>query len=188
VSAASDVYISVDVETAGPNPSQYSLLSIGACLVADPQRAFYVELQPVNENFTPEALAISGLSLERLAEQGLPPAEAMARFEAWLQAEVPPGHRPVFVAFNAPFDWMFVNDYFHRFLGRNPFGHDALDIKAFYMGLTGTCWSHTTMRYIAPPYLGDRPLTHHALRDARDQAELFRRMLAEAVDRAGGSG
>ena len=109
--ASLEAYVSVDVETAGPNPSQYSLLSIGACLVADPQRTFYVELQPVNGNFTPEALAVSGLSLEELAERGLPPAEAMARFETWLEAQAPSGRQPIFVAFNAPFDWMFVNDY-----------------------------------------------------------------------------
>jgi DNA polymerase III epsilon subunit-like protein len=171
-----EAYVSVDVEAAGPNPSQYSLLSIGACLVADPQRTFYVELQPVNDNFTPQALTVSGLSLEELAERGLPPAEAMARFETWLVAEVP-NQRPIFVAFNAPFDWMFVNDYFHRFLGRNPFGHDALDLKAFYMGMTGVRWSETTMRYVAARYLDNRPLTHHALRDAQDQADLFRKML-----------
>jgi ribonuclease T len=176
-----EAYVSVDVETAGPNPSQYALLSIGACLVADPQRTFYVELQPVNGNFTSEALAVSGLSLEELAERGLPPAEALARFEAWLEAEIPSNQQPIFVAFNAPFDWMFVNDYFHRFLGRNPFGHAALDLKAFYMGLTGVHWSETTMRYVAARYLSNRQLTHHALRDAQDQAELFRKMLAEAA-------
>ena len=179
--ASLEAYVSVDVEAAGPNPSQYSLLSIGACLVADPQRTFYVELQPVNGNFTPEALAVSRLSLEELAERGLPPAEAMTRFEAWLAAGVPPDRQPIFVAFNAPFDWMFVNDYFHRFLGRNPFGHAALDLKAFYMGLTGVHWLETTMRYIAPHYLSDRQLTHHALCDAQDQAELFCKMLAEAA-------
>ena len=54
-----EAHISVDVETAGPNPSQYSLLSIGACMVCDPQRTFYVELQPVNDNFLPSALTIS---------------------------------------------------------------------------------------------------------------------------------
>jgi len=174
-------YVSVDVETAGPNPSHYSLLSIGACLVADPQRTFYVELRPVNDDATPDALAVSGLSLEQLAEHGLPPAEAMARFEAWLAAEVPPDQPPILVAFNAPFDWMFVNDYFHRFLGRNPFGHTALDLKAFYMGLTGADWPETTMRYVAARYLGGRQLTHHALCDAQDQAELFQKMLAEAA-------
>lgn len=178
-----EAFVSVDVETAGPNPSQYSLLSIGACLVLDPQRGFYVELQPVNDAATPEALAISGLSLEQLAQRGLPPAEALARFEAWLAAEIPPGQQPVFVGFNAPFDWMFVNDYFHRFLGRNPFGHAALDLKAFYMGLTGVPWSETAMRHIAARYLSGRQLSHNALRDAQDQAELFRRMLAEIAQR-----
>ena len=176
-----EAYVSVDVETAGPNPSQYSLLSIGACLVADPQRVFYVELQPVNGDATPDALAVSGLSLEQLAEHGLPPAEAMARFEAWLAAEVPADQQPILVAFNAPFDWMFVNDYFHRFLGRNPFGYTALDLKAFYMGLTGVHWSETSMRYVAARYLSGRQLTHNALRDAQDQAELFQKMLAEAA-------
>jgi DNA polymerase III epsilon subunit-like protein len=180
---AVEAYVSVDVETAGPNPSQYSLLSIGACMVADPRRTFYVELQPVNSDATPEALRVSQLSLAELAERGLPPAEAMARFEAWLGAQVPPIRRPVFVAFNAPFDWMFVNDYFHRFLGRNPFGHTALDLKALYMGLTGVCWSQTTMRHVSARYLGSRPLTHHALQDALDQARAFRRMLDDAVTR-----
>ena len=179
--ASLEAYVSVDVETAGPNPSQYSLLSIGACLVADIRRTFYVELQPLNRNFTPEALAVSRLSLEELADRGLPPAKAMARFEAWLAAEVRPDRQPVFVAFNAPFDWMFVSDYFHRFLGHNPFGHAALDLKAFYMGLTGVRWSEMTMRYVAARYLNDRKLTHHALRDAQDQAELFQKMLAEAA-------
>jgi DNA polymerase III epsilon subunit-like protein len=178
-----EAYVSVDVETSGPNPSRYSLLSIGACLVADIQRTFYVELRPVSHNFTPEALAVSGLSLEELAERGLPPAEAMARFEAWLAAEVSPHLQPIFVAFNAPFDWMFVNDYFHRFLGRNPFGHAALDLKAFYMGLSGAHWSETTMSYVAARYLGNRQLTHHALCDAQDQAVLFQKMLAEAATR-----
>jgi hypothetical protein len=39
--AALEAYVSVDVETAGPYPGQYSMLSIGACLVADRQRTFY---------------------------------------------------------------------------------------------------------------------------------------------------
>ena len=178
--ASREAFVSVDVETAGPNPAQYSLLSIGACLVADPQRTFYVELRPLNDNATPDALAISGLSLADLAEHGLPPAEAMARFQAWLADQIPPDQRPVFVAFNAPFDWMFVNDYFHRFLGHNPFGHSALDVKSFYMGLSGASWSETAMRHVSARYLEGRQLTHNALADAQDQAEIFKAMLAEA--------
>ncbi len=178
-----EVYVSVDVETAGPNPADYALLTIGACLIDDPAQVFTIELQPVTMRSTPQALAVTGLSLERLSREGLPPAEAMRRFEAWLQRVVPPGHQPVFVGFNAAFDWMFVADYFHRFLGRNPFGHTALDIKAFYMGLAGVAWSETTKAALAARYPDHPALTHNALQDAVDQAALFRRLLHEAARR-----
>jgi DNA polymerase III epsilon subunit-like protein len=178
-----ETYISVDVETSGPNPSGYSLLSIGACTIFEPQSTFYVELQPVNDNAILEAVMVSRLSMSKLKERGLPPQEAMARFEAWVEEVTPQGGQPVFVAFNAPFDWMFVADYFHRYLERNPFGFKALDIKAFYMGLTGVTWEETAMRYVQQRYMDDRNLTHHALRDALDQAEIFRGMLEEAQKR-----
>lgn len=178
-----ETYISVDVETAGPNPANYSLLSIGACSVFEPLETFYVELQPVHEAFSPEALQISGLSMDGLREHGIPPQKAMRRFADWTQKVTPPEDRAVFVAFNAPFDWMFVNEYFHRYLGHNPFGHSALDMKAFYMGLRGVSWSETGMDAVSEYLLGKRVLSHHALQDARDQAELFRKMLEEAKRR-----
>ena len=103
----------------------------------------------------------------------------MAKFETWLKLVTPEGSVPLFLAFNAPFDWMFVCDYFHRFLGRNPFGHAALDIKAFAMGATSVSWSETSISQMALSYLGNRELTHHALRDALDQAEIFSKLLAE---------
>ena len=175
-----EIFISVDIEAAGPYATRYSLLTIGACIVDAPEDAFYIELKPLSPDATPEALAVTGLSMAELTANGVEPAEAMLRFEQWTLSHVATGQRPVFVAFNASFDWMFVNEYFHRFLGRNPFGHSALDMKALYMGLSGASWSETSMRYVSARYLEDRQLTHHALNDARDQAELFRRMLDEA--------
>ena len=130
---ANETYFSVDIETAGPNPGQYSLLAIGACTLGPRPSTFYIEVQPVNKQITPEAYAVHHLDMKRLSERGLPPASAMASFEEWVLAETPEGSRPVFLAFNAPFDWMFIADYFHRYLNRNPFGFSALDIKAFYM-------------------------------------------------------
>ncbi len=178
-----EIYISVDIETSGPNPSDYDLLSIGACLVHDLDRGFYVELQPVTGRAVPEALAISGLSMDALAKNGVPPVEAMARFESWVTEVAPVSCHPIFVALNAPFDWMFVNDYFHRTLGRDPFGHSALDIKAFYMGMTGVPWAQTSMEVLAARYLEGRELAHNALQDARDQGELFAAILQEAQSR-----
>ncbi len=179
-----EAYVSVDVETAGPNPGQYSLLTIGACILQERPITFYIELKPVNDKMTAEAYAIHHLDIKRLSERGVPPAKALEKFEDWLKTEVPDGQKPVFLSFNAAFDWMFVNDYFHRYLGRNPFGHSALDIKSFFMGLTGVTWEETSMRIIGPRYLRDEQLTHHALRDALDQAEIFQKMLSEARGRA----
>lgn len=178
-----EVLVSVDVETAGPSPSRYSLLSIGACLVDDPARTFYVELKPVTADFEQTALDVSGLSMEALTAGGTAPAAAMLSFEQWLAREVPPGSLPVFTAFNVGFDWMFVHDYFHRYVGRNPFGHSALDIKAYYMGMAGSSWAGTSMRHLAPRYLGDRQLSHNALDDAVQQAKLFRAIRADGLSR-----
>jgi DNA polymerase III epsilon subunit-like protein len=175
-----DFFISVDIETAGPNPSQYSMLTIGACTISDPISSFYVELQPINDKITSQSYAIHHLDIHRLAERGHPPIEAMEEFEAWIEDETPEGAHPVFVAFNAAFDWMFVNDYFHRYLGRNPFGHAALDVKSLYMGLSGVPWTQTSMKYISSLYLNNREITHHALRDAIDQAEIFQKIIKEA--------
>jgi DNA polymerase III epsilon subunit-like protein len=174
-----ECFISVDIETSGPVPSKYAMLSIGACLVQDPEQTFYVELKPEHTASTGEALAVTGLSIDTLLARGERPERAMAMFEDWILTEVPGGHRPVFTAFNAAFDWMFVADYFERFLGRNPFGHSALDIKAFAMGAGNTSWAATSMDVLAARHLGGRSLTHNALADAVDQAELFRHLLDE---------
>ena len=72
---------------------------------------------------------------------------------------------------------MFINDYFHRYLGKNPFGHSALDIKAYFMGQTGVNWEQTSMQHISSHFLEEVHLTHNALRDAQDQAEVFQKIL-----------
>jgi ribonuclease T len=178
-----ECFVSVDVETGGATPADYALLSIGACLVDDPETTFYVELQPEDKRTTPEALAVSKLSVDVLKTMGEPPAEAMQRFADWVADAVPAGRLPVFVGFNAVFDWMFVADYFERYLGRNPFGYTAVDIKSFAMGRLGSTWAGTSMKVLAPKYLSGRPLAHHALSDAQDQAALFRALYAEPAHR-----
>ena len=173
-----DIFICVDVETAGPVPAQYAMLSIGACLVYDTANSFYIEIKPDKPEVDPEALTISGLNMDELRITGVEPAAAMRTFADWIAGVAPaPPSRPLLVAFNAPFDWMFINDYFHRYMGKNPFGHSALDIKAYFMGQMGVNWADTSMQRISSFFLEERRLTHNALRDARDQAEIFLKIL-----------
>ncbi len=178
--APSETFISVDVEASGPYPERYSLLSIGACLVDNPDEGFYIELKPAKSQVLESALRVSQLSIERLSKEGIPPALAMQEFRDWLRKAVPSGQRPIMVAFNTPYDWAFVNHYFLEYLGDNPFGHSAIDIKAFYMGLVGCPWEETSMLYLSPRFLKGQQLPHDALADARLQADLFRKLLAQA--------
>jgi len=100
----------------------------------------------------------------------------MASLSDWL-LDVAADQIPVFVGLNAPFDWSFVNYYFHRYLGMNPFGFTALDIKALYMGRFGTTWLDTKSSAISKA-LGVEPTgDHDPLHDALYQAELCRAIL-----------
>jgi ribonuclease T len=179
-----ETWISVDVETSGPTPAAGSLLAIGACLVERPEEGIELLLRPDPAlPWSDGAEAVHGLGRERLARDGLPPGEAMEQLAAWLERVVPAGSRPILVAFNAPFDWMFVADAAWRHLGRNPFGMSALDIKALYLGrhLEGVRrWGETSSDQVRARYPVDLPHTHGALDDAREQAAICRRILAEA--------
>jgi DNA polymerase III epsilon subunit-like protein len=173
-----EIYFSVDIEASGPIPGEYSMLSLGACRVDFPEKTFYSELQPISDRFVPAALEVSKLKLKELADTGQRPEEAMRLFRKWVSEEARTD-KAVFVGFNAGFDWAFVNWYFHIFLGENPFGVSALDIKAYYMGLTGCSWEETKSSKL-PELLNPRRAEghrHNALADAVHQAEIFRRML-----------
>lgn len=169
-----EIFISVDVETSGPIPGEYSLLSIGACSAFDPDNGFTVKVKPINDKFDAKALAVTGLSMKELSQRGLDPAAAMSAFSDWLATLVGSDETLVFVGFNAPFDWSFVNYYFHRFAGENPFGFTALDIKALYMGAIGCSWRDTRSSRMAENLKPTLVGTHDALQDARYQAEIFR--------------
>lgn len=174
-----EVYISVDIEAAGPVPSVFSMLSLGAVAVDDPKRTFYVELKPVNDKFVPDAMKVVSKSLQDFAKSGSDAKAAMTAFRDWL-VSVAKAAKPVFVGFNATFDWAFVNYYFHQYLGENPFGFGGIDIKSYYMGMTGCAWEDTRSSRIGSELKGPSPHTHNALDDAVEQAEMFKRMREKA--------
>jgi DNA polymerase III epsilon subunit-like protein len=151
------------------------MLSLGACVVDRPGATFYREFKPTSEKVIPEALAVSGLKISELNLRGIDPKQGMDEFRHWVESESK-DTKPVFVAFNAPFDWSFVNYYFHTLLGSNPFGFSALDIKAFFMGLMGSSWDDTRSSRISEILNIETEIKHNALKDALAQAKLFEKM------------
>ncbi len=173
-----ECYISVDIETTGPVPSLYSMYELGACLVRDDATTFSEELTLVTDAYVTDYLTACGRTIGELRRRGSDPAAVMRRFAAWIES-VSVGQTPVFVGLNAAFDWMFVSWYFESFVGKNPFGHNGcLDIKAYYAGMTHCQWADAKRRRIADRFRSPRPHTHAALDDAREQAEMFRKMVS----------
>ena len=123
---------SVDVESDAQSPAVGSMVSFGAVKVSDPTVTFYGKVKPISLDFSPEALAISGFSREE--HEGFDdPMEVMQAFNVWL-GENSDG-RPIFISDNPAFDWQWINFYFHRYIGDNPFGFSARRIGDLYCGL-----------------------------------------------------
>jgi hypothetical protein len=180
-----DVYFSADVETDGPIPGPFSILSFAIVYAGryDGKRferpssydqALYKELRPISDQFEEEALRISGLDRHRLSREGEPPEHAMTETSAWVRGVAGSG-RPILVAYPLGFDWMWLYWYFVRYSASgSPFNYSAaFDIKTA-VAVKGRLPIARAGRTRIDPHL--RPLhqhTHHALDDAIAQAEIF---------------
>jgi DNA polymerase III epsilon subunit-like protein len=183
-----DLFFSVDVETDGPIPGPYSMLSIGLVtagrfdgrrfesLIKQPD-TFYREVRPISELFVPAALEVSGLDRERLSKEGAEPRDAMTDARKWVLDRAG-DDRPVLTGFPLMFDWLFSYWYFERFAeGGSPFDHSAgLDMKTMYQQKAAVTTSDASLRALPDALQTTRAHTHNALDDALRQAEIFVRL------------
>ncbi len=180
-----DLFISADVETDGPIPGEYSMLSFALTLAGSfdgsrferfeprPENALYLELKPISARFQPEALAVNGLDRAELQNSGAEPAEAMRAASAWVRGRAGPA-RPVLVAYPVAFDWSFLYWYFIHFTGDSPFGFSScLDIRTLYQSRALTTFDHASQTAMPSWLRPRREHTHHAIDDAWEQGELF---------------
>lgn len=174
-----EIYVAVDVEADGPIPGPYSMLSLGMAAVGH-DLTFYTEIKPISDEYSPEALAVSGLDRDRLIREAPSAEEAMTVAAAWVNGLRKVG-RPVFLAAPAVWDGMFVHWYFTRFTGKSPFGAtgSGVDLRSYWMGLTGCEWVQTRKTNIIKAVgLYGIPHTHHAGEDAEELARVFGAVLS----------
>lgn len=176
-----EIYVSTDIESDGPIPGSYSMLSFASA-------AFNAEK---------EMLGTYSANLETLPsakqdpatmrwwtkfpqawascrENCLSPKQAMLDYQAWLKNL--PG-KPVFVAYPAAFDFMFIYWYLIEFTGHSPFSHSALDIKTFAMAMLNKPYRKSNKTNMPKDWFDDLPHSHVALDDAIEQGHLFCNML-----------
>lgn len=180
-----DIYFSADVETDGPIPGPYSMLSFalveagrydGVTFQRAPASAasFYAELRPISDDFEPEALAVNGLDRERLMQAGEDPVDAMTRASEWVSRQSH-GGSPILVAYPLSFDWTWLYWYFVRFSAAgSPFKHSrCFDLKTAFATKAGLPIAGSGRDKLPVALRSHRVHSHHALDDAREQAEIF---------------
>jgi hypothetical protein len=181
-----EIYVSTDVETDGPIPGPHSMLgfasaaygsdkSLVGTFAANLETLPGAQAQAATMSWWrqhPDVWAATRTDLQD-------PADAMRRYAAWVKQL--PG-RPVFVAYPAGFDFLFVYWYLIRFTGESPFSFSALDIKTYAMALLKTEYRQATKRNMPRRWFDPLPHSHRALDDALEQGALFCNMLAENSD------
>jgi hypothetical protein len=180
-----DVYFSADVETDGPIPGPYSILSFALVYAGRfdgthferPQNlglSFYRELKPISDSFEAEALLVNGLNREQLMKTGQAPTRVMSEANQWVRNIAGSG-KPVLVAYPLSFDWSWLYWYFVRFSDSgSPFGYSrCFDIKTA-VAVKANLPIAQAGRAQLPQWLrADRKHSHNALDDATEQAEIF---------------
>lgn len=180
-----DAYFSADVETDGPIPGPFSMLSFALVYAGSfdgkgfrrPQNydlRVYCELRPISDDFELEALRINGLDRSRLCLEGETPENAMTAACRWVKS-VAGLAQPVLVAYPLSFDWSWLYWYFIRFSKEgSPFEYSrCFDVKTALAVKAGIPVSEAGRSRIDPALRSRQQHTHHAVDDAISQAEIF---------------
>lgn len=180
---AEEIYVSTDVETDGPIPGPHSMLSFASAAYKSDKTllgTFSANLQTLPDasgdaktmEFWKENKSAYDATRTNLEE----PSVALKKYVNWIEAL--PG-KPVFVAYPAGFDFMFVYWYLIKFAGKSPFSFSALDVKSYAMAMLKTEYRESSKRNMPKHWFPPAPHTHVALDDAIEQGLLFCNMLAE---------
>lgn len=199
--AKPEVYISIDIETDGPVPELYSMLSIGAVPYyrSAPGEdyvegtSFYGTMFPlpdaIQHHDTMEWWKTQPEAYLEVQKDRRHPLEVITDFGDWLGIMGDFG-KLVPVAWPASFDYGFVNWYMHQFYGENPLGFACADIRSYANGLFNTAGYYEKITEGNLYEVFDINLEglqgHVAVDDARRQGRLWMALINYAKERSNG--
>lgn len=181
---STEIYVSIDVESNGPIPPDYSMLSLGAAAYDENGgliSKFSVNLEELKDaKEDPDTIQWWSTQFEAwkaCRKNRVDPIFAMTNFVAWVKKL---GGKPVCVAYPAGFDWMFVYWYLIHFVGYSPFSFSCLDIKSYVAGHLGIEYKKASKRNMPKRWFPEYKHTHVAVDDAVEQGTLFCNIMKEA--------
>lgn len=182
-------YISIDIESDGPIPGKYSMLSFGAAAFSfrsedprEPFGEFYTNLQTlpgaIQSEDTMKFWARNPVAWNQCTSDPQDPNVMMPEFIRWASGF----ENPILMGYPVTFDFNFIQWYSLMFGGLSdgvlpPWGFQGLDIKTMAMSLMGCDYKEATKRNMPKKWFtGLGKHNHNALDDAIEQGKLFMNM------------
>ena len=185
------LYVSVDMEADGPVPGVNSMLSLGA----DARLEDGTKVGIFSENLLPlEGAVQDPKSMAWWAEHPrawaatqinqLHPSDVMHHFADWL-ALISFRYKAklVFVAYPCSFDYDYVLYYLRKYVGHDPFAGKLVDMRSMAMGILGVDFDKANKANMPPCWPAEEAMSHIAVEDATQQADLFFAMLRASRSR-----
>ncbi len=181
-----ELFFSADIETDGPVPGPYSMLSFGVVALTQAGQelgAFEANLKTLpdagQDPDTMDFWAQNSNAWEACRKDCVDPAEAMLNFVNWVDKICGNKYQPVMVCMPAGFDFLFLYWYMKNFAGRSPFSFSCIDMKTYAMAMRSTPYRQSSKRFWPKRWFSNLPHTHVAVDDAREQGLTFINMLQE---------
>jgi len=191
-----ETYISIDVETNGPIPGEYSMLSLGSVALnkkGEILGKFYKKLKPIkNAGEHPQTMIFWGKNKEAYKEatsNSEDPKKVIEAYIKWLEKiKKDSNSELVFVGWPITFDFMFIYWYIIKFVRKYqkqnflemPISWHGIDIRAFAMAHLKKPYSETR-EYLLPKkfFAKTKKHTHKAVEDAEYQGMIFINILKD---------
>jgi hypothetical protein len=181
------IYVSVDIEADGLVPGLNSMLSLGAASFTIEKEliaTFSANLEPLDDA-EPYAKTMEWWrqfpeAWKEVRRDPQAPEGVMRAFGAHLGALSRRWGRLVFMAYPASFDFAWINWYFRRFTGSNPFGASGLCLRSYGAGMLECSYPEAEKERFPAHWFDGLPHTHVALDDALEQGAMGINMLRES--------
>lgn len=190
-----EIYFSLDCETDGPCPGINNMLTLGAAAFTRQGKQvseFYARIERLPDSRPdPKTLIWWANQSDEACEEAFgnpkesflrrkPAFDTMIKFAAWIErVDNDNGgiNRRIAMGWPAVYDFAYVNYYCHRFLGKNPLGYSALDIRSYVMGVCRQLGYYDLKESEINNLFGEFDKTglrpHYAIDDAIKQGRLF---------------
>lgn len=165
-------YIVVDVESDGKLLGENSMVCFGAVIIdklGKLDSTFYGKTKPISSIFDAESLSVSGFTREQ-HEQFDDPKEVMLNFKKWILENT--NGSPILISDNNGYDASWINWYFQKFVGDNPFGWSSRRIGDLFCGFYNDSHYRWKKHRVSKH-------THHPVDDAKGNAEALLYLISQ---------